>query len=58
MTEQEILSLRDHGEVTKVQFKERIVDAYDAGCCYRNCKTSRNQSDGNWRGNGATPKKV
>jgi predicted HTH transcriptional regulator len=32
MTEQEILSLRDHGEVTKVQFKERILDAYDMGC--------------------------
>jgi len=32
MTEQEILKLRDHGEMTKVQFKERIVDAYDAGC--------------------------
>lgn len=29
MTSQEILSLRDHGEVTKVQFKERIIDAYD-----------------------------
>ena len=32
MTSQEILSLRDHGEVTKVQFKERIFDAYDMGC--------------------------
>ena len=32
MTSQEILSLRDHGEVTKVQFKERIIDAYDMGC--------------------------
>ena len=29
MTAQEILSLRDHGEVTKVQFKERVIDAYD-----------------------------
>ena len=32
MTAQEILSLRDHGEVTKVQFKERVIDAYDMGC--------------------------
>ena len=32
MTEQEVLKLRDHGEVTKVQFKERIIDAYDLGC--------------------------
>ena len=32
MTSQEILSLRDHGEVTKVQFKERVIDAYDVGC--------------------------
>ena len=32
MTEQEVLKLRDHGEVTKVQFKERIIDAYDVGC--------------------------
>ena len=31
MTEQEIMELRDHGEVTKAQFKERIVDAYDVG---------------------------
>ena len=29
MTEQDVLSLRDHGEVTKVQFKERVIDAYD-----------------------------
>ena len=26
------MKLRDHGEVTKVQFKERIPDAYDVGC--------------------------
>jgi predicted HTH transcriptional regulator len=32
MTEQVVLKLRDHGEVTKVQFKERIIDAYDVGC--------------------------
>ena len=32
MTEQEVLKLLDHGEVTKVQFKERIIDAYDVGC--------------------------
>ena len=32
MTKEEILKLRDHGEVTKVQFKERIIDNYDTGC--------------------------
>ena len=32
MTKQEILALRDHGEVTKVQFKERIIDTYDVSC--------------------------
>ena len=32
MTTEEILKLRDHGEVSKVQFKERIFDKYDIGC--------------------------
>ena len=34
MTAQEILSLRDHGEVTKVQFKERVTrdNKYDVSC--------------------------
>ena len=32
MKEQEIMELRDHGEVAKVQFKERIADAYDVAC--------------------------
>ena len=32
MTAEDILKLRDHGEVSKVQFKERILDKYDIGC--------------------------
>ena len=32
MTKEDILKLRDHCEVTKVQFKERITDKYDVGC--------------------------
>ena len=32
MTTEEVLNLRDHGEVTKVQFKERIIDTYEVGC--------------------------
>ncbi len=32
MTKEDILRLRDHCEVTKVQFKERIIDKYDVGC--------------------------
>ncbi len=32
MTKEELFDLRDHGEVTKVQFKERIIDTYDVGC--------------------------
>ena len=32
MTTEEILKFRDHGEVSKVQFKERIFDKYDIGC--------------------------
>lgn len=32
MTIEEILKLRDLGEVSKVQFKERILDKYDIGC--------------------------
>lgn len=34
MTEQDVLSLRDHGEVTKVQFKERVTrdNKYDVSC--------------------------
>lgn len=32
MTAEDILKLRDLGEVSKVQFKERILDAYDIGC--------------------------
>lgn len=32
MTTEDILRLRDHGEVSKVQFKERILDKYDIGC--------------------------
>lgn len=32
MTIEDILKLRDLGEVSKVQFKERILDKYDIGC--------------------------
>lgn len=32
MTAEEILKLRDLGEVSKVQFKERLLDKYDTGC--------------------------
>ena len=32
MDKEDIMKLRDLGEVTKVQFKERINDKYDAGC--------------------------
>ncbi|MBO4802606.1 MAG: putative DNA binding domain-containing protein [Bacteroidaceae bacterium] len=32
MTQDDIIKLRDHCEVTKVQFKERITDKYDVGC--------------------------
>ena len=32
MTKEDILKLRDHCEVTKVQVKERITDKYDVGC--------------------------
>ena len=32
MTTEDILRLRDQGEVSKVQFKERILDKYDIGC--------------------------
>ena len=32
MTTEDILQLRDLGEVSKVQFKERILDKYDIGC--------------------------
>ncbi len=34
MTSQEIITLRDHGEVTKVQFKERVTrdNKYDVSC--------------------------
>ena len=32
MTIGDILKLRDLGEVSKVQFKERILDKYDIGC--------------------------
>ena len=32
MTTEDILRLRDLGEVSKVQFKERILDTYDTGC--------------------------
>ena len=32
MTKKEIIELIEHGEVTKVQFKERVVDTYDIGC--------------------------
>ncbi|MBS6238332.1 MAG: putative DNA binding domain-containing protein [Bacteroides sp.] len=32
MTAEDILKLRDLGEVSKVQFKERILDKYDMGC--------------------------
>lgn len=32
MTKEDIQLLRDHCEVTKVQFKERITDKYDMGC--------------------------
>lgn len=32
MTTEDILQLRNRGEVSKVQFKERILDKYDIGC--------------------------
>lgn len=32
MTAEEILKLRDLGEVSRVQFKERLLDKYDIGC--------------------------
>ena len=32
MTTEDILRLRDLGEASKVQFKERILDKYDIGC--------------------------
>ena len=32
MTTEDILKLRNLGEVSKVQFKERILDKYDIGC--------------------------
>jgi len=32
MTEKELLELRDGAEVTKVQFKERVLDKYDTAC--------------------------
>lgn len=32
MTTEDILRIRDLGEVSKVQFKERILDKYDIGC--------------------------
>ena len=32
MTKEELYDMRDHGEVTKVQFKERIIDTYEVGC--------------------------
>ena len=32
MTTEDLLRLRDLGEVSKVQFKERILDKYDIGC--------------------------
>ncbi len=32
MTTEDILRLRDLGEISKVQFKERILDKYDIGC--------------------------
>ena len=32
MTKEDIQKLRDHCEVTKAQFKERITDKYDVGC--------------------------
>ena len=32
MTTEDILKLRDQGEVSTVQFKERIMNNYDIGC--------------------------
>lgn len=32
MNKQNLLNIRDKGEVTRVQFKERILDKYDIGC--------------------------
>ena len=32
MTAEELLKLKDQGEASKVQFKERILDKYDIGC--------------------------
>lgn len=31
MTAEELLTLKDQGEASKVQFKERILDKYDIG---------------------------
>ena len=32
MTEKELMEMRDGAEVTKVQFKERVLDKYDTAC--------------------------
>ena len=32
MTEKELIELRDGAEVTKIQFKERVLDKYDIAC--------------------------
>ena len=32
MTAEDILKLRDLGEVSKMQFKERLLNKYDIGC--------------------------
>lgn len=41
MTIEDILKLRDLGEVSKVQFKERILDKYDIGCEFVAMSNSR-----------------
>lgn len=32
MTAEDILKIKNRGEVSKVQFKERLMDKYDIGC--------------------------
>ena len=32
MTEKDLIELRNGAEVTKVQFKERVLDKYDTAC--------------------------
>ena len=32
MTTEDILKIKDHGEMSTVQFKERLMNNYDIGC--------------------------